>query len=148
MTTLRCRTILAHLLAATTVVVAAVILAPSLASAHPGHSQSPLPAAQTGELAAEPLLMKAAPEAAQGGISIRQTTDQSSSLLPPNTQKTPQSCPGGCCHSSGAGCCAVSIPATCEILAPTLGRSALVVVVVWGSGITPGALPEPPNSLV
>ena len=145
---MRCKAFLARLLSATAVVVAALVLAPSLASAHPGHNHSALPATQIVELTAEPLLMKAAPDAAQGEITVRQTTGQSSSLLPPSTQKTPQSCPGGCCRSAGAGCCAVAIPATFEILAPTLGRSALVVVVVWGSGITPGALPEPPNSLV
>ena len=148
MTTSRCKTILARLLAATAVVVAAFSLAPSLASAHAGHSHSALPAPQTVEIVAAPLLMKVAPDAPQGEVTIRQTTGQSPSLLQASPQKTPQSCPGGCCHSAGAGCCAISIPATFQILAPTLGRSAFVVVVAWGSGITPGALPEPPNSLV
>ena len=147
MLTLRCKAIHARLLAATAVV-AALVLAPSLAAAHPGHSHSVPTAPQTVEVVAQPLLIKVALDAAQDEVTVGATTDQSSSLLPASSQKTPQSCPGGCCHSAGTGCCAASIPDAFEIVAPPLGHLALAVEAVRISGVTPGALPEPPNSLV
>ena len=148
MVTLRCKAFLARFFAATAVVVAALVLAPSLASAHPGHSHSVAAAPQTIEFVAQPVLIEVALDAAQDEVTIGEIAGQSSSLLPASSQKTPQSCPGGCCHSAGTGCCAASIPAAFEILAPTPGRSALVVAAIRISGVTPGALPEPPNSLV
>ena len=69
-------------------------------------------------------------------------------LVAMHRTKAPQSCPGGCCHSAGTGCCAVWLPPPLEILFPALGRLPPIIAAIWGSGITPGALPEPPNSLV
>ena len=148
MLTLQCKASLARLLAATAVVVAALVLAPSLASAHPGHSHSVVAAEKSIEFFTQPVLIEVALDAAQDEVTIGEITDQSSSLLPASSQKTPQSCPGGCCHSAGTGCCAASIPDAFEIVAPPLGHLALAVEAVRISGVTPGALPEPPNSLV
>ena len=145
---MRCEMLLSRLLMAVTLVVAALMLAPSGAQAHAGHSHAIQPAAPTAVAVAGMQQLEAAPITARGEVTFSQTSGRSASLLPSSSPDTPQSCPGGCCHSGGTGCCAVWLPPSVEIVAPMLGRLQRIVSVIRGSGITPGALPEPPNALV
>ena len=59
-----------------------------------------------------------------------------------------KSCPGGCCQSAGASCCAVSLLTALASIEPPLGRSVFSTTARRGVGITPGALSKPPKSLV
>ena len=145
---MRRETLLSRLLMAVTLLVAALMLAPSEAQAHAGHSHAIQPAAPTAVAAAGMQDIEAAPITARGEVTISQTSGRSASLLPSSSPDTPQSCPGGCCHSAGSGCCAVWLPASIEISVPAPGRLPRIVSVIGASGITPGALPEPPNALV
>jgi len=146
-TKMRREMLLSHLLMAVTLVVAALMLAPSGALAHAGHSHAQ-PAAPIVQRAADAVIIKVASITMQDGVTVSRTSGRPASLLPSSSPDTPQSCPGGCCHSGGTGCCAVWLPPSVEIVAPMLGRLQRIVSVIRGSGITPGALPEPPNALV
>lgn len=139
--------LLSRVLMAATLLVVALIFAPSGAQAHAGHSHAVQSDAQT-TAPIEPAAYTRAFKVLQDEAAIGQAGDQSTLLLPANSSDTPQTCPGGCCHSAGTGCCAVWLPASLEIFVPTFGRLTLVLAAIGGPGITPGALPEPPRSLV
>ena len=139
---MRCETLLSRLLMAVTLVVAGLMLAPSRAQAHAGHSHAQ-PAAPIVQRAADVQIIKVAPITMQDEVTVSHT-----SLAPVSGPETPQTCPGGCCHSAGSGCCAVWLPASIEFSVPAPGRLPRIVSVIGASGITPGALPEPPNALV
>jgi Fe-S cluster biogenesis protein NfuA len=138
---------------AAALLVAALIFAPVGAYAHGGHSHDVQPVKQAAKpvLAhpAETKLTETAPLAAEdGGALSSRSVEALSGVLPASSSKACGSCPGGCCHSGGTGCCAAFIAAAFEIGIPSLERSRLSFVVVRGAGITPDALPEPPKSLV
>ncbi len=136
-----------------TLLVVALIFAPAGAYAHGGHSHDVQPIEQMAKPVlvhtAETQLVKIARLAVEDGASLTgRSVEAHSGVLPDSTSKACGSCPGGCCHSGGTGCCAAFITAGVEIGIPSLGRSELDFVVVRGAGITPDALPEPPKSLV
>lgn len=148
---MRTEQLLLRLLPAVTLMVAALIFAPSGVQAHAGHSHA-VRAATVTKPFVEPCtgtqVNDVAPISVQDQATFSGTTDASASLAGSHGPKTPQSCPGGCCHSAGTGCCAAWISAPPEIFAPVLSRSVLVLAVIGRAGVTPGALPEPPKSLV
>jgi hypothetical protein len=144
---MRCEMLLSRLLVAVTLMVAAFVLAPSGAQAHAGHSHPVQPAAQTLVPVADMQVTEVAPITVQE-VTIRETSGRSASLLSTSSPDTPQSCPGGCCHSAGTGCCAVWLPPSVAIVVPTLGRLPRIASVIRASGITPGTLPKPPNASV
>ena len=139
---------LSRLLMAVTLLVATLSLAPTGAQAHAGHGHAVPSVAPSMQRPADVQVVKVALIAMHDAVSVTRTSSVSASLLPPSHAKTPQSCPGGCCHSAGAGCCALWLPPSVEVIVPALGRLAPVAEAIAGSGITPGALPEPPKSLV
>jgi hypothetical protein len=145
---MRLELLLSRLLLTVTLAVTALILAPTGAQAHAGHSHAILPAPTTVQRPADLEVIKLAPITVQDEVTIRRKSDEAASLLPTNSQKISQSCPGGCCHSAGTGCCAVCLPPSADILFPALGPLPTIISAIAGSGITPGALPEPPNALV
>ena len=147
-TTMRRERLLSRLLMAVTLVVAALLLAPMEARAHAAHGHAIQPAEPTVQRPVDLHVIEVALISAQNEVSITRTSTESASLLPTSQPKTPSSCPAGCCHSAGTGCCALWLSPTVAILAPALGGLTPIVSAIRGSGITPGALPEPPNSLV
>jgi hypothetical protein len=144
--------LLSRLLMAVTLVVAVLTFAPPGAQAHAGHSHGVHQATYAAKPVIEPTavarVLEIAPSAGQDELTIGPNSGESGSLLTIHGSKTPQSCPGGCCHSPGTGCCAAWFSAPLEIVVPPLGRSPFDAAVIGGAGITPGALPEPPKSLV
>jgi hypothetical protein len=151
MNEMRTNPLLRRLMTVATLVVAALIFAPSGAWAHGGHSHAVPTAAIT------PIEVIRSVESANGEQAVLATeaqpevtlrSDSNGYLVPPSKPEAPQSCPGGCCHSFGTGCCAADLSEPVEIGVPGLGRSRLDSVILGGTGITPGALPEPPKSLV
>jgi hypothetical protein len=147
-TKMRCELLLSRLLLAVTLVVTALILAPTGAQAHAGHSHAVQPAATPVQRAANLEVIQVAAITVQDEVTISRKNGGFASLVPTSGRRTPQSCPGGCCHSAGTGCCAVWLPPSAAILVPTVGRLPTIISAIGGSGIMPGALPEPPNSLV
>lgn len=150
---MRAERLLPRLMMAATLLVAALVFAPAGAYAHGGHSHDVLPIEQVAKPVlvhtAETQLIEITPLAGENGASLKgRTVEAHAGDLQASTSKACGSCPGGCCHSGGAGCCAAFITATAEIGIPSLGRSQLDFRVVRGAGVTPDALPEPPKSLV
>jgi hypothetical protein len=145
---MRWERLLSRLLMAVTLLVAALSLAPTGALAHAGHDHAVPSAAPSRQRPARAQVVKVAPMAMQDEVSVTRTGGVSASLLPTSHAKTPQSCPSGCCNSAGTGCCALWLPPSAEVIVPALGRLAPVAAAIAGSGITPGALPEPPKPLV
>ena len=141
-----------RLMTVATFVVAALVFAPTGALAHAGHSH----AVQAAETITHLEMVRSVESpnveqvvlAAESQPEFILPSEARGSLLPASKPKSPQSCPGGCCHSFGTGCCAAYLTALMEIGAPDLGRSGLVIVILGGAGVTPDALPEPPKSLV
>ena len=150
MNMMRMTPLLRRLMTVATLVVAALIFAPSGAWAHGGHSHAvptvetitSAPVSVTGSNVDRAVLSTAT----QCEIALPNVS--TAFLVPANGPQSPQSCPGGCCHSFGTGCCAADLAEPVEIGVPVLGRSRLDSVILGGTGITPGALPEPPKSLV
>ncbi len=143
--------LLSRLVMAATCLVAALIFAPSGAQAHAGHGHAVQPDAQVTAPITEPPAHTQALNVLpilQEDATIGEAADESALLVPAKSSGTPQTCPGGCCHSAGTGCCAVAFPASFEMFVPAIGRLMLVRAVIGGPGITPGALPEPPRFLV
>jgi hypothetical protein len=140
--------LLSRLLMAAALVATAFLLMPMEALAHAGHRH----ANDATEPPAPSLQRPAPPQVAEVALIVQAAMPHASSafvsLLPTGGPKSTQSCPSGCCHSAGTGCCALWLPPSVEIFVPPLGRLAPIVSVVGEAGVTPGALPEPPNSLV
>ena len=148
---MRTEQLLRRLVTAATLVVAALVLMPAGAYAHGGHSHSASPEQvmkPDAVRSVEPQNTDISLVAATEGSALTQDSETAASVLPARFPSSPQTCPGGCCHSSGTGCCAAFLTAPVEIGVPVLGRSRLNLVVFGGAGITPDALPEPPKSLV
>ena len=129
--------------------VAALVFAPSGAFAHGGHSHSSTPEQVVNPEVARSVAPVTTTALADVEERRRLTIGSDTrSVLASHLPESPQTCPGGCCHSYGAGCCAAFISEPVAIGVPMLGRSRLDLVVFGGAGITPDALPEPPKSLV
>jgi hypothetical protein len=136
--------LLSRLLVALTLAVAVLALAPSQVQAHAGHSHA-VPAA-----AMKSAVHTVDVQAFQVTRIARDLTgsDGFASLSPEHGAKAPAVCPQGCCHSGGTSCCPFWLAAAPVVRAPAMGRPIFVIAAIGGSGITPGALPEPPNTLV
>ena len=137
---MRARQLFSRLVTVVTLVVAAFIFAPSGAQAHAGHNHA-VPAVRVTEavvktnLAGQTVI---APIPNHAEAMTDQIGGEPVFLVAMHRTKAPQSCPGGCCHSAGAGCCAAWLAAPLEIQYPVLGRLTPVSAVIWGSGITAG----------
>jgi hypothetical protein len=140
--------LLARLLAVATLLVAALAFAPAGAQAHAGHTHGAQPTVQVVEPVIEPAAVVQHVEIERATAQAEVTSGRAASLQPASGHETSRCCPNGCCHSMGAGCCPVWLPAAPEIPAPALRRPALVATVTGGAGVKPGALPEPPKALV
>ena len=152
MTEMQTNPLLRRLITVATLVVAALVLAPSGAWAHGGHSHA-VPAAETttpveAVHSVEAVDVEQAVVAAVAQPEVAPRSESGTYLFPASQPKSPQSCAGGCCHSFGTGCCAADLAEAIEIGVPDLGRSRLNSIILGGAGITPDALPEPPKSLV
>jgi hypothetical protein len=126
--------------------VAAMLFAPSGAYAHAGHDHGLVKVQNT---AARPHVT--------GTVTIRQELKGDAvtvqrrlllSALISSAGKATAPCTGGCCHSAGHGCCAVALPKNLTLDQPTDRPPRVFARFLWGPGVTPGALPEPPKSLV
>lgn len=145
---MRYEKLLSRLLMVVTLAVALFSLAPTGAQAHVGHRHALQLDASVVPQAEEVQVVTFAPITVRDVAAIGELSGRFASLPSSGGSKAPHSCPGGSCHSVGSGCCPVWLQPTAELLAPALRRLALVVTVIGGAGITPGALPEPPNFLV
>lgn len=134
--------LLSRLLVTLTLAVAALALAPSQVQAHAGHSHA-VPAMKSAVHTVDVQAFQVARIAQD-----LTTSDGFASFSPAHGAKTPAICLQGCCHSGSTSCCPLWLAAPPTIRAPALGRLVPVAAAVEGSGITPGALPEPPNTLV
>jgi hypothetical protein len=145
--------LLPRLMMAATLLVAALVFAPAGAYAHAGHSHDVQPVEQVAQpvlvRTTEPQLIMILSLVIEDGAGLSGgSVEAYSGVLPASTSNTCGSCPGGCCHSGGTGCCAAFMAAAVEMDIPSLGRTQLNFVIIRGAGITPDALPEPPKSLV
>jgi hypothetical protein len=137
---------------AVTLMVTVITFAPSGAQAHAGHSH----AVQQSKYAADPVIKAAAafrvpevvPITLKDDLTIGRNRSEGASLLRVHGANAPQTCTGGCCNSASAGCCVAPLAASFDFFIPIPGRASLIVAVIGRTGITPGALPEPPKSLV
>jgi hypothetical protein len=149
---MRAEQLLPRLMMAATLLVAVLVFAPAGAYAHAGHSHDVQPVEQVAKpvvRTTESQLIMLLSLALEDGAGLSGASVEAySGVLPASTSNTCGSCPGGCCHSGGTGCCAAFIAAVVEMDIPSLGRSQLNFVVIRGAGVTPDALPEPPKSLV
>jgi hypothetical protein len=143
---MRARQLFSRLLTAVTLIVAAFVLLPSGAQAHAGHSHAVPSVRVTETNSAWQVVI--APIVIHAEVMTEQMGGKIALLGAKHGTKAPQSCPGGCCHSAGTGCCAAWLVTPLEMQFPLLGRLTPVSAVIGGSGIRPGALPEPPNALV
>lgn len=138
------RPLIARMLLAVTVMVAAVLLAPSAGWAHAGHdhAKSVSVATTTDEMAASAVDTSHAIEQVQTRVSwVSSGTTKISSA---NTVV----CIGGCCGAATPSCCAISIAEMLGLPVPPSGRAVFAALHLEGAGIIPGTLPEPPKSLV
>jgi hypothetical protein len=131
---------------AATVLAAAMLLAPSGAQAHAGHHHGPV---QVERSVSTPQI----PSSVQTGYELRSEVSGAQSAVWIAAAsflkgKGTTSCAGGCCHSAGHGCCAAALPALITVGAPPTAVERLFAGSLWGPGITPGVLPEPPRYVV
>src|SRR5262245_17118340 len=105
---------------AATLLVAAMLLAPSGAYAHTGHDHGPAKV-QSSILTPHHIGMIVIQQQLKGGPDS--VTEQSKLLLsaastsPAGKAKT--TCTGGCCHSAGHGCCAAALLTSLTLGQPT-----------------------------
>jgi hypothetical protein len=138
---------------------AALVFAPAQALAHAGHDHSvavdPSPQAKPPVPVAVPAVPTAAPsrdvvtpahdnEPATSIVAFYNSTLQFAPDLPAPTK----GCPGGCCQTAGPSCCPIVLLSAMPTVAPPPGHSVFPELVHRGVGVKPGALPEPPKSLI
>jgi hypothetical protein len=140
---------------AMTLAVAATSLVPATACAHAGHNHGVQPtraAAAPYVFATTEIGQEALPSSTEqqdeGWIMKATGAEATSLVLPQHDAKLAHGCSGGCCHHGGQGCCALWLAGRTELFAPHLGRSIWLRIARVGPGVTPGALPEPPDLLV
>lgn len=135
----------ARMLFAVTVMVAALLLAPTASFAHAGHDHGP---ATTDVTKQSPVIQEAEDQARYQKAGMATAEPQSFLVQTRLVGKAKVVCAGGCCTAASPSCCAVSTPAMLGLLEPPFGRPVFVTVHAEGAGIVPGMLPEPPKSLV
>lgn len=137
---------------------ALLILVPQQALAHAGHrheaaATQPAPE-QVKPVTAKPAVIEpseertASSKQSDGALCARTETDRPSWRLTNAPSENGTSCPAGCCQSVGAHCCPVTLLDTALVIAPLLGLSIFAELTDRGAGIQPGALSEPPKSLI
>lgn len=158
-----CCTMSARTLPKAVILVASFVLAllmfvPQQALAHAGHRHEaavtqPAPE-QVKPVAAKPVVPEPAEEQTAsslesvGALYVSTETDQPSWRLTNAPSEHGKSCPAGCCQSMGAHCCPVTLLDAALVIAPPLGLSIFPELIDRGAGIQPGALSEPPKSLI
>jgi hypothetical protein len=128
---------LMRLLAAVILVIAGSMLAPSGAQAHPGH-EHPAP------VLANVLGKQIKTQAVSKTGNYKQVAGQADTF---HFASVPF-CTVGCCGSIGTGCCAAWVAPAAELRVPQVGDSIAIPKSLGGTGIRPGALPEPPRTIV
>jgi hypothetical protein len=138
---------LSRLAVAATLVVAAMLLAPSGALAHAGHDHGPVKIERAVPAAHAPGTVHIQQEFTREIIAVQGSLFVTASSEPTGGKGT-TSCATGCCHSAGHGCCAAALP-TLLTVGPAPTRTApIFALFLLGPGLSPGALPEPPRYLV
>lgn len=137
---------------------ALLLFAPQQALAHAGHRHEAAVTQHAPEqvkpVAAKPVVPE--PAEAQtasslesvGALCVSTETVQPSWRLTNAPSEDGKSCPAGCCQSMGAHCCPVTLLDAALVIAPPLGLSIFADLADRGAGIQPGALSEPPKSLI
>jgi hypothetical protein len=139
-------------------VLALLMFVPQQARAHAGHRHEaavtqPAPE-QVKPVAAKPEVPEPTEEQTAsslesvGALCVSTETDQPSWRLTNAPSEDGKSCPAGCCQSMGAHCCPVTLLDATLVIAPPLGLSIFTDLADRGAGIQPGALSEPPKSLI
>lgn len=145
-------------LLAASFVLALLFLLPQQALAHAGHRHEavvtqPAPD-QVKPIAARPVVVEpseeqtASSQQSAAALWAWTETDQSSWRLTNVPSEDGKSCPAGCCQSVGAHCCPVTLLDSALVITPPLGLSIFAELTDRGAGIQPGALSEPPKSLI
>jgi len=146
------RTVAMRLLIGVTLLVAALLLAPTGALAHSGHSHATTPEVRQPEAVQPQQVTEEKPggtfnQAEVNGIPKVSLEGQPYWASTASSDKSQQVCTGGCCHAAGTSCCPVSLTDVVQINGPALSRSVFDAEPPRGAGIKPGALPEPPKYL-
>lgn len=132
-----------RLLAAVTVMVAVLLLAPSSAKAHAGHSHAaPVEAAHPAAIFSLDVLAQhvaATRDVAAVAVYVE--------AIDTSAGRRARSCFAGCCNHPGSGCCAAYLTADHVMAEPPLTRKRPPLADIGGAGIAPEALPEPPRYL-
>jgi hypothetical protein len=127
--------------------VAAMLLAATGAEAHAGHDHGEQPGAGTHHRSIGPA-EHAAP--AHGTLVVQIAKSHAVAMEGSRIEGAPRSyepCIGGCCRGGAAGCCGAWLPPALTLSLPAHARFEFVLSAFGGTGITPGALPEPPRPL-
>jgi hypothetical protein len=119
------------------------LVAPTGARAHAGHDHVPVQVEQSVSTPHTLNRVKSGNRLTDAVNGVSGTVWIAASGAPQGKAAT--SCERGCCHSAGQGCCAVALPAVITIAPPTVELERLFARFLWGPGITPGVLPEPPK---
>jgi hypothetical protein len=141
--------LLSRMLIATVLGFAAMVLAATGAQAHAGHDHARhTPPAAVHHHGSEVGTPRAADQvtAVPANLNLSPTSAIVAAGKQGQSQPT-DPCVSGCCHCGGAGCCGAWLPPVITLLNPPNTRFALARVMLGGAGVTPDALPEPPNSL-
>ena len=106
----------ARLLFAVTVMVVALLLAPTASFAHAGHDHgaTAIEASKQGP-ATHAVIEDVAEQSSESAIAKSQSVISS---LPGTTGKSKIVCMGGCCTAASASCCAISLPILLGLLEP------------------------------
>ena len=144
------RNVFLRLVTVVTLVVAAIGVAPAVACAHMGHNHTAPSAEHITVLDKAVAKDMATSSAVQQGqrANIDEARAEATSLFPGLGAEDHQNCPSGCCHSGSHACCGVWLARPIEVLVPPLVRLTPRLSDGGGPGLSPGALPEPPDSLV
>jgi hypothetical protein len=127
-------------------VFAAMLFAPTGAQAHAGHDHGPV-TVQSAVPVSSTNVTDSRSQITRDAVSVRSDQFVWKASIPVSS-KSPATCTGGCCHSAGHGCCAAALPSVLTVNLSPSSSTRLYARIPWGPGITPGALPEPPRSLV
>lgn len=139
---------LLRLTLAVTLVVTAVGLAPAVADAHAGHDHKASPAVGSVTIVERGDAKETSAPRSEEKAGISTSRAETTASFPGLGPDGPKSCPDGCCQSGGHACCGVWFSAPPEVFVPTLVRLTPLLSDGGGPGISPAALPEPPDALV
>lgn len=129
---------------AATLLVVAMLLAPTDAYAHAGHDHGPVKVQSPAPASPGPDANRTQ-QKHKGDLTTEQSKRRSSAVSAFAAGKSTNICTVGCCHTPGHSCCAAALLANLT-LDPRIGRTTrLLTRIPWGPGVMPGALPEPPK---